>query len=302
MLRTIVVFAVVLLVPLVLASGSNTWTGFGNDLENTRYQPYSNQNLNFNNPKNFLINWFYPASVGVSSTPTVTSNRIYYGDLGGYLYALRLDGTLVWKVYLQDILPGNYQWLTRSSPVIKGNLLICGAAFNPGNGYPTVGPSVFALNKNTGALVYNTTIEDHFAASITTSPTLVNNLAIFGVSSQEEYAAISPLYPCCSFRGSVVAVNVLTGAIVWKVYLQDILPGNYQWLTRSSPVIKGNLLICGAAFNPGNGYPTVGPSVFALNKNTGALVYNTTIEDHFAATITTSPTLVNNLAIFGVFS
>lgn len=231
MLRIFVVFGVLFLVPFVLATSGNTWTGFGNNLENTRYQPNSNQMLNFNNPKNFIINWFYPASVGVSSTPTVTNNRIYYGDLGGYVYALRLDGTLVWKVYLQDILPGNYQWLTRSSPVIYGNLLICGAAFNPGNGYPTVGPSVFALNKNTGALVYNTTIEDHFSATITTSPTLVGTLAIFGVSSQEEYAAISPLYPCCSFRGSVVAVNVVTGAIVWKTYMlpdNNGLPGGYS--------------------------------------------------------------------------
>jgi polyvinyl alcohol dehydrogenase (cytochrome) len=238
-------------------TGGNSWTGFGNGLYNSRYQPSSSyQHLNFLTPKNFTKNWFYPASVGVSSTPTVTSNRIYFADLGGYVYSLRLDGTLVWKVYLQDILSGNYQWLSRSSPLVFGNLLLWAAAFNPGNGYPTVGPSVFALNINTGALVWSTVVESHFAATITTSPTLVGSRIIVGVSSQEEYAAVSPDYPCCSFRGSVVALNAITGHIEWQTYTlpdNNGLPGSYAgasvWGSSPSVDVERGFVFVSSANN-----------------------------------------------------
>ena len=36
------------------------------------------------------------------------------------------------------------------------------------------------------------------------------------VSSVEEFVAADPSYPCCSFRGSVVALEVSTGAVLWK--------------------------------------------------------------------------------------
>ena len=41
---------------------------------------------------------------------------------------------------------------------------------------------------------------------------------IVGVSSNEENNATSPTYPCCTFRGSVVALNARTGSILWKTY------------------------------------------------------------------------------------
>src|SRR5262249_2311218 len=33
-----------------------------------------------------------------------------------------------------------------------------------------------------------------------------------------ENAAADPTYPCCSFRGSAVAISAKTGAILWKHY------------------------------------------------------------------------------------
>src|SRR5262249_36970516 len=38
------------------------------------------------------------------------------------------------------------------------------------------------------------------------------------VSSGEEGAAMDPRYPCCTFRGSVVALDARTGRQLWKTY------------------------------------------------------------------------------------
>jgi len=44
------------------------------------------------------------------------------------------------------------------------------------------------------------------------------------ISSGEEGAAADPNYPCCTFRGSVVALDTATGKQVWKTYAIDETP------------------------------------------------------------------------------
>ena len=44
------------------------------------------------------------------------------------------------------------------------------------------------------------------------------------ISSGEEGAAADPHYPCCTFRGSLVALDVNTGKQIWKTYTISELP------------------------------------------------------------------------------
>ena len=41
----------------------------------------------------------------------------------------------------------------------------------------------------------------------------------FFVASWEETRSLDPAYPCCTFRGSVVALRIQDGQQVWKSYL-----------------------------------------------------------------------------------
>ena len=43
-------------------------------------------------------------------------------------------------------------------------------------------------------------------------------MAYVGASSWEESRALNPEYPCCTFRGSVTALRVRDGSVVWKTY------------------------------------------------------------------------------------
>jgi polyvinyl alcohol dehydrogenase (cytochrome) len=78
--------------------------------------------------------------------------------------------------------------------------------------------NAYAVNAITGALIWKTKVEDHPAALITGAPTLYSGILYVPVSSTEEVIGSSPNYQCCTFRGSVVALDVATGRQIWKGY------------------------------------------------------------------------------------
>src|SRR5262249_27410349 len=48
------------------------------------------------------------------------------------------------------------------------------------------------------------------------------------VSSGEEGWAQRDSYPCCSFRGSVAALDALTGEVIWQTFTIDELARPYR--------------------------------------------------------------------------
>ncbi len=59
------------------------------------------------------------------------------------------------------------------------------------------------------------------ATRLTGSPTFHGGLVLVPAASWEEARAMSPDYPCCTFRGSVTALHVSDGSLVWKTYFVD---------------------------------------------------------------------------------
>ena len=102
-------------------------------------------------------------------------------------------------------------------------------------------------------------VDAHPAAIITQSATVFDGRVYVGVASQEEaLAAFVPGY-VLSFRGSMLALDVDTGAILWKTYMAPAgYPGNAVW--GSSPAIdtkRGQVYIA-----TGNNY-SVPPAALA---------------------------------------
>jgi polyvinyl alcohol dehydrogenase (cytochrome) len=79
--------------------------------------------------------------------------------------------------------------------------------------------NVYALNAATGALVWKVAADTHPAARITGAPQLYQNRLYVPVASFEEVTSTDPKYKCCTFRGSVAALDALTGKQVWKTYI-----------------------------------------------------------------------------------
>ena len=70
-------------------------------------------------------------------------------------------------------------------------------------------------------LHWQTRVEQHEATRLTGSFAVHDDVAFIPAASWEETRALDPAYPCCTFRGSVTAVRVRDGSVVWKTYLVD---------------------------------------------------------------------------------
>jgi polyvinyl alcohol dehydrogenase (cytochrome) len=192
----------------------NSWLSAGGDLANSRSQP--NQPApNTNNVKNLAVKWTFTTHGDVSATPTVSNGIVYFPDFGGYMNAVNADtGALVWQKKVSDYLgiPGA---VSRNSPAVDGNEVIFGDNFG---GAQPHGAHVYAVSASTGELIWATQVDNHPASQVTANPVVADGKLIIGVASNEEADAIPGSYPCCTFRGSVLALNDQTGEILWKTY------------------------------------------------------------------------------------
>ena len=183
-----------------------------------------------------LPNGYFTTGGDVSATPAVDADTVYFPDWAGNLYAVdKLTGVEKWHASIAAASGVPFD-KARATPAVTDDKVIIGtqgSIFVPGGG---PGGKVLAFNKFTGALVWSTTLDTHPAAIITQSATVFDGRVYIGVASQEEaLAAFVPGY-VLSFRGSMLALDLNTGAILWKTYtVPDGYTGNAVW--GSSPAI-----------------------------------------------------------------
>ena len=77
---------------------------------------------------------------------------------------------------------------------------------------------VYALDAGTGALKWKVKVEEHLDAMITGGVVFHDGRLYVPVSSLEEGTAAMAAYECCTFRGSVVALDAGSG----KQTLEDV--------------------------------------------------------------------------------
>jgi polyvinyl alcohol dehydrogenase (cytochrome) len=196
--------------------GSGQWLVAGQDLGNSRNQPAEHL-IDASNVSTLNLAWTFTTGGSVSATPTVAGNAVYFPDWAGNLYAVEEEtGQLIWSHKISEY-DGFQTAISRVSPAVHGNELILGDNENPAAAH--AGANIMAVDRRTGALMWITNVEAHPAAIITGSPVVYRDVVYVGVSSIEESTlAANPSYPCCTFRGSVVALDANTGAILWKMY------------------------------------------------------------------------------------
>jgi polyvinyl alcohol dehydrogenase (cytochrome) len=118
----------------------------------------------------------------------------------------------------------------RTTPAIYDDMLI----FGDQGGRIGAGARVMAVDKNTGELIGITQVDAGFPFSIVTqSATVFDDLVYVGVSSFEEFfAAVIPDYQCCAFEGSMLALDVATGDVVWQTSMWAGLETLRRFQTR----------------------------------------------------------------------
>ncbi len=185
--------------------------------------------------------WTLATSGDVPDTPTVEGNAVYATDLGGSIWRLdAASGAVAWK---QDFptLTGNPSSFSRNSPAIGPKQIVLG---------DQASATVYALDKGSGAVLWRTTLDTAPGAIITASPVIVAGHVLVGVSSnQEEYAATHPGF-VLSFRGSVAALDLATGALVWQTYtVPQGFTGGAVWGSNIAVDITRHALYVGTGDN-----------------------------------------------------
>lgn len=192
-------------------SAGPLWNGWGANLANTRSQGAKIAGLSATEVPRLKLKWVfgYPGDVSASTQPTIAGGRVFVGSQGGNVYSL-------------DASSGCVYWWFQAPATVRSAVLI-------GKVEQASGPSsvaffgdtntvVYAVVAGTGKLLWKVRVDSHPVARITGSPTFYRGRLYVPVSSIEEGSAAAPDYQCCTFRGSVVALDAATGKQIWKTY------------------------------------------------------------------------------------
>jgi polyvinyl alcohol dehydrogenase (cytochrome) len=224
------------------------WPVAGQNPTNSRSQPFEYK-IDKSNVGQLAARWVFTTGSGVSATPTVAEDAVYFPDWAGNLYAVdKRSGRQIWSHQISeyDGVPGA---TARVSPAVHGDELILGDIENGSKTH--AGANVIAVDRKSGALRWITQVDSHPSAIITGSAVVFRDVVYQGVSSIEEGLATHSAYPCCTFRGSMVALNAVTGAILWKTY---DMPDN----AGKSGGYSGGAIWQPPAIDPGHGLLYVG--------------------------------------------
>jgi len=171
--------------------------------------------------------WVATTGGDVSARAAVVAGVVYFPDWGGNIWALSAaTGKAIWHHQLSDFgLPA--KTVSRTSPAVVSGIVYIGSQKDA---------TLLAIDAATGKLKWKTQADPHPMATVTGSPAVTGGVVYVGVSSQEEFSAFSSSYKCCSFRGSVVAINATTGKMLWKTFtVPEGYTGGGVW--GSNPVV-----------------------------------------------------------------
>ena len=252
----------------------NGWGGAGN----ARYQTAEHAGLTSAEVPRLRLKWAFgfPDTSVTWAQATVAGGRVYIGSQASIVYSL-------------DAASGCVHWAFGAKGGVRTAITVSPNR-STASGYAIyfadTQSNAYALDAQTGRQLWVRKVETHPRSRVTGSPTFFENRLYVPVSSYEEVQSDDPEYACCTFRGSVVALDIETGDVVWKTYTIADQPrprgtstagvtlygpsGNAIW---SSPTIDPARRLVYVA--TGNGYSdppqATSNAVLAMELDTGAL-------------------------------
>jgi len=183
--------------------------GWGMGHKNQRYYNQNDLKLNAANVGDLELDWVFafPNASRARVQPTIAGNTLFTASQLGTVYALNRE-------------TGCIRWTFQADAEIRSALVIERDSTNkPSHLYfSDFNAFVYALDLNTKKLLWKVKIDKHPNATITGTLSLFEDRLYIPVSSTEIIESVDENYPCCSFRGSMVALNKVDGSIVWKTY------------------------------------------------------------------------------------
>jgi len=255
------------------------WNGFGGDARNTRFQSAAAAGIPPTAVPRLKLKWAFgfPGVSASGSQVTVAGTRAFVGSRNGVVYALDAkSGCIVWAFEADAGV--------RSTPVVGGAGAARALYFGDANA------NAYSLDITTGKLRWKVKVDTHLDAIVTGAVAFANGRVYVPVSSLEEGTAVIPTYECCTFRGSVSAIDAATGRVIWKTYTIAETPqrtiktaaGTQLWGPSgggvwSTPVVEPdrNRMYIAVGDNYSNPPTPTSDAIIALAMDTGRILWTT---------------------------
>ncbi len=192
------------------ATPKTTWNGWSPTAGNARFQSMG-AGLTADRVPQLKLKWAFgfAGDVAAFAAPTVIDAQIFVGSAGGLVHAMRAES-------------GCLQWVFQANGPVRAALVV--APVEGGRHALLFGDLTgwfYAVAAETGELLWKKQVETHDSTRLTAAAAVHDGVVYVPVASWEEARAGDATYPCCTFRGSVVALRVRDGAQLWKTYLTD---------------------------------------------------------------------------------
>lgn len=251
--------------------------GWGYD--NRRFFPASVTGLSKEDFPRLKLKWAfgYPGAIQARSQPVVAMDTIFVGSQDGTVYALDLE-------------TGCARWTAKAGGEVRTTIVVepwaPGTKANAPRAYfGDILGNVHAVDALTGKEIWRVRPDVHPDMTITGTPVPHGDTLYVPISSLEVGSAEDPKYACCTFRGSVVALDRATGAKKWQAYTVEETPKLTGKKTRvgtdilapsgapvwGSPTVdaKRGLLYFGSGESYSSPADTNSDAVFAVDLKTG---------------------------------
>jgi polyvinyl alcohol dehydrogenase (cytochrome) len=279
--------------PLLRSDLRRGWNGWGGAIDNHRFRSEADGGLDAADLPRLKLKWAFafPGVNSVRAQPVVVGGRVFIGSEAGDVFALDAQtGCTFWSYHAQAGI---------RAAVSVGPYPKAGGETGYAIYFADQRAFAYAVDADTGREIWRTHVDDHLYATSTGSPTLYDGrLYVVTSGVGEEGQGGRPGYGCCTFRGSVTALDANTGNVIWKTYS---LPepqrrgtstegeplygpaGGGIWAAPTVDVARGRLYV-----STGNAY--AGPAgsttdaVLALDLANGSLIWSfqPTANDVFA--------------------
>ena len=241
--------------PITSLTSAPAWNGWSADRTNGRFQAAASAGLTKAQIPRLKLKWAFgfPGATSVHGQPAIAAGRVFVGLNNGYIYSL-------------DASSGCAYWSFQARADVR-NAISIGEANGQGAAkfavyFGDVRANVYALDAATGRQLWQTKVDHHGLASITGAPALYEGRLYVPVASREEQSGVALTYPCCTFRGSVVALDANTGKQIWKTFT---IPDEPKPTRKNSAGTQLWAPAGGGVWNT----PTIDPKQHALYVGTG---------------------------------
>ena len=193
-------------------ANTGDWNGWGNGTANTRFA--KDGGLSAKDLPKLKLKWAfgYADVTSARAQPALVGNRLIVASDSGEVHAL-------------DPKTGCAYWSFRAEATVRTALLVAPyTSPTGGTGWAVffgdLKATAYAVDVARGQSIWIRRVDDHPYSAITGGLTFHAGRVFVPVQGLNEEVQGGRLeYECCTFRGSLAALDANTGAVVWKTYM-----------------------------------------------------------------------------------